>query len=113
MICRDTTGSSATLTSAVITRVHSSMTAVHRWHPIRGQWEGAEIMREFASFGDFLAVIIIGIILLRSYERAKSTQKSTDGSAGEPDSEPVSRCQRTVLVGLKSDFLGKHHVAHN
>jgi hypothetical protein len=41
------------------------------------------------------------------------TQKSTDGSAGEPDSEPVSHCQRTVLVGLKSDFLGKHHVARN
>jgi hypothetical protein len=49
----------------------------------------------------------------RSYERAKSMQKSTKGSVGEPDREPVSHCQRTVLVGFKSDFLGKHHVARN
>ena len=70
---------------------------------------------EFASFGDFLVLAIIGIIALfrRTYERAKSTQESTDGSAGKPDSEPVSHCQRTVPVGLKSDFLGKHHVARD
>jgi|HubBroStandDraft_6_1064221.scaffolds.fasta_scaffold327472_3 hypothetical protein len=72
--------------------------------------------KESASFGDFLAVTVIGhhfASLRRTYERAKLTQKSTDGSAREPDSEPVSHCQRTELVGLKSDFLGKHHVARN
>ena len=44
---------------------------------------------------------------------AKLVQISTEGSAGEPDREPVSRCQRAVLIGLKSDFLSKHHVARN
>jgi hypothetical protein len=45
--------------------------------------------------------------------RAQFTQKSAEGSAGEPNRKPVSHCQRTVPVGLKSDFLGKHHVARD
>jgi hypothetical protein len=39
--------------------------------------------------------------------------KSAEGSAAEPNREPVSYCQRTVLVGLKSDFLAEHHVARD
>ena len=46
-------------------------------------------------------------LLWRNHERAKLMQKSTEGSVGEPDREPVSDRQRTILVGSQERFFGQ------
>jgi hypothetical protein len=57
--------------------------------------------------------LVVRVLYFYRWTQLRPTQKSTDGSAGEPDREPVSHFQRTILVGLKSDFLSKHHVARD